>query len=128
MRKILIIKRIYRDYNDDLGGFVSKAAEADGTWSEVSDEEYNQISKLIEENNYKYRYSESDHDWYELVEYVSPKILLTSLADELRLKAKMQLEKERKNKEKQEKRRKTLEARKIEKEKKKFEELKAKFQ
>lgn len=127
MKKILIIKRKYRDYNDHLGDFVSKATEADGSWSEVSDAEYEEISKLVQDNNNAYRYSESDYDWYELIEYVDPKTLLTSLADELKLKAQQRIELERKNREKQEKRRKTLEARKIEKEKKRLEELKTKY-
>ncbi len=128
MRKILIIKRKYRDYNDGIGDFVSKATEADGSWSEASYAEYKEISKLIQENNDVYRYSESDYDWYELIEYIDPKTLLTSLADELKLKAQQRIELERKNKEKQEKRRKTLEARKIEKEKKRLEELKTKYE
>lgn len=127
MKKILIIKHKYSNYDEDRSEFASKAAQADSLWSEVSDSEYREISRLIKENNGKYNYTEENHDIYEIIEYVDPKSLLTSLADELKLKARQRLEQEQKEKEKQEKRRKTLEVKRVEKERKKLEELKAKF-
>lgn len=127
-KRILIIKHRYSDYSEDRSDFISKATEADSLWSEVSDSEYREITKLVNEHNNQHKYTEQDHENYEIIEYVDPKSVLTKLADELKLKVKERLEQERKQREKAEKRRKTLEARELEKDRKKLEELKAKFE
>lgn len=59
MKKIIIAKTKYSDYNDDIGEYLSKSISSDEEWTEVTDEEYYSISALVsQENSYSYRSNE----------------------------------------------------------------------
>lgn len=126
-KRILVIKHNYSGYDEDRSEFLKKATEADSLWKEVTEKEFDEIHKLIKENNKDFRYPQKNHSVYELIEYIDPKSLLTSLADELKLKAQKRLEQEKKSEERQRKRKLTLEAKKLAEEKARLEELKKKF-
>lgn len=131
MKKILIVKTNYSNYNEEISEYLDKATTGDSAWSEVSDEEYKEIITLITQNkesNRKVYNNGEEYNEYQLFEYIDPKSLLTTLADELKQKARLELEQRKKKEEKQKKRAQTLELRRQEKERRRLAELKAKYE
>jgi ATPase subunit of ABC transporter with duplicated ATPase domains len=131
MKKFIIIKHNYSDYSEDRNEFAQRATVADSKWSEATEEEFEELQRIVQEHikrNNEYRYDTCPYFKYEIIEWVDPNEVAVELATELKKMAKEKLESERKKKERAEKRAKTLEIKRQQKELAKLEELKNKYE